>query len=319
MSALQAAPAPTCAFSGWPEYLALPRLEGVWDYWSGESLPYVSRPDNLMMCLAPRSGSTSYRGLLNRLVDITGQAAPSVFHRCRNTSLDYRNERPCRRIPDLQYVTLPDLSDKDLDSCSGSSWLRVAVVRNPMTRYPSAYQHYVGQSLIEELPFPLENLAHGFEHFAKLHIATSNATSACPPIAFMFNPIYQHFYPQHCRCGGLPAMMASTGCPQRARWVLSHLEDGAEGKGAKMLQQWDTRLSTVLATGWGPNGTQGFYDVEDKVNSHSGDDLTALCGHYPTAAVYDTLAARVSSEIVLLGYSARVAELRSQLVTHCGW
>ena len=143
---------PTCSYSGWPEYLAMPRLEGVWQYFSGESLPYVSEPDHLMVCLAPRSGSTSYRALLDKLINVTNATAPPSFPRCHNTSVDWRNERPCRRLPDLPYVNLPDLDDDALASSTTASWLRVAVVRNPMLRYPSAYEHYLDPCCMDELP-----------------------------------------------------------------------------------------------------------------------------------------------------------------------
>eukprot|EP00966_Prymnesium_polylepis_P320195 7376579-Prymnesium_polylepis.1 len=130
----------------------------VWRYYSGESLPFVVPPTRLALCLAPQSGSTSYSKLLNRLVDATTSSAPAdgCFPRCRSTSTD--EERPCRRLPGEKLQMLPDLTDRDLAASAGDPWLKVAVVRNPLTRYPSAYQHYKDRD-----DLPREHLAHGFE------------------------------------------------------------------------------------------------------------------------------------------------------------
>ena len=126
-------------------------------------------------------------------------------------------------------------------------------------------RHTPATSLPHPCRIPSVSLPHHRE-FAQKYVAVSNATSPCPPIEYMYNPIFQHFYPQHCRCGGLPVTAVASGCPQAPiSWTLIHVEDGAQGAGAKLLQGWTPRLTRVLADGWGDTENKSFFAVEDTV------------------------------------------------------
>jgi hypothetical protein len=97
----------------------------------GEAVPFVDLQRKLVICTAPKAGSTALRSLLLHL-----------RAECRNNTLcaaklDQRKTQPkCKQ----ELLRLSDLDRKQAeDVLSDPSFLRIAVVRNPLIRYLSAF------------------------------------------------------------------------------------------------------------------------------------------------------------------------------------
>jgi hypothetical protein len=185
-----------------PRYFVEAPLE---DNYCNEAYPLVCDKIGLIFCGAPKASTSSWRSLLNK------------YQRGEDDESICTIDKPEMRSSPLRSVEIYDAMDtgralRDLEA-KWSKYHTIAMVRNPIERLLSAYVMFHDES---EDHSSLE-YATKFHSFTIRNILTTTAKLTDPEMEGLqtpmtmapcagdamanISPLWQHFYPQHCRCG----------------------------------------------------------------------------------------------------------------------
>jgi hypothetical protein len=185
-----------------PRYFVEAPLE---DNYCNEAYPLISDKLGLIFCGAPKAATSTWRALLNKHQRGEDGGSMCVI------------DKPGMKTSPLRSVEIYSAMDtgralRDLEVKWGN-YYTVAMVRNPIERLLSAYLMFHDES---EDHTSLE-YARKFHNFMIRNILTTTTKLSDPemedfqkPMTMSpcagdamanISPFWQHFYPQHCRCG----------------------------------------------------------------------------------------------------------------------
>ena len=190
----------------------------------GDAIPHVSVKYKILFCLAPKAASSQFRRLeicineddqyvADHMIDYActpqqlregpHQVAPPDGSSGEKGCLYHSFNSTCHPLSHLfRYNHMHGADPAAAEAIwEDDGYLRLAVVRNPMTRIVSAFRT-VTSTFPPEQSSPaafrrwLEDNVVGPKAQARL---LEGATPSCPPLDDDLNAVAQHWYPQHCR------------------------------------------------------------------------------------------------------------------------
>eukprot|EP00935_MAST-01C_sp_MAST-1C-sp1_P001834 g1834.t1 len=253
-----------------------------------EALPFVSVKRGFMQCLSPKAGSVEWHKLLN-WIEVGTQMTEALrhWHDCDFTVAAVHN---------FSYSAVER-------AMQPGAFFKFAVVRNPVVRLLSATLHKgIGKKGSSERFHEFmcgSILSHSTEEGEAMHTCAGNAP-------FNLHGKWQHWYPQHCRCGMAEGIQFDL--ILRMERTAQHLDELAE-RGLVPRN--------YTSTGWGKAGTSAFFSsnaakAQEGTHRMGAASLERL-GRYYSEALFDATVRDRRREIDVLGYTKEVKELRLDL------
>ena len=279
------------------------------DSYCNEAYPLISKNMSLAFCGAPKASTTTWRSFFNKYQ--RGKEDDESVCIVDNPAI---KSNPLRSIEIYEAMdtgrALRDLETK------WSTYYTVTVVRNPIKRLLSAYLMFHGNEIPEQPaekndPVGLVKAARNFHSFMIRNIITTTTKLTDPEMEDLqtpmtmspcagdamanISPFWQHFYPQHCRCG---------------------LERGVEYKLVGKVENMDSVIDELAkANVLERDQLEASFGELGRLNVGA-QESSAVLSQLFSIQLFDATVRARADEIAQLHYTSEVQHLRKQILDY---
>jgi len=230
-------------------------------YYNACGSPVVIKKHKLIWCLVLKAGSTSILDLLFKLQHLDAKSIPS------------NRQEVLHHLPKLSDYSIDQASDMILDP----EWTKVITIRDPKTRFLSAYlgKEIRWQRFIKpEYHLKYQPCAATFRHMCcideYMNYISSIIANTTQPDCWEHKFTFAEFINATKECHNIH-------WKPHVDFVANHLEflnfiidfNNLASDTERLLKKFGV-WSTIGATGWGENGTDAVFRVNDHHHSDSG-------------------------------------------------